>query len=118
MECSRPGAQALPLWLSTAARVDLMPIPPRPTARETTEAMVRNICRELSEIERAMERCRGEASAEPKLTGTWMAYLLLCSKELLHNLLIDTAPRPRRLAPPRGAQLGLSDCAEPLQEPG
>lgn len=94
-----------------------MPTPPRPTPRESTEAMVRNIGRELGEIARAMEHCRGEALAEPRLTGTWMAHLLLCSKELLHNLLIDTAPRPRRLAPHRGAQLGHSDCAEPLPEP-
>lgn len=77
----------------------MMPTPPRPTPRETTEAMVRNICQEISEVARAMDRCRGEALAEPRLTGTWMAHLLLCSKELLQNLLIDTAPRPRQLAP-------------------
>jgi hypothetical protein len=56
--------------------------------------MVRNIGREMAEIQQALARCRGEALAEPKLTGIWMAYLLICSKELLHNLLIDTAPRP------------------------
>jgi len=60
-------------------------MPPRSTPRETTEAMVRNIGRELAEIE---------------LTGSWMAYLLISSTELLHNLLIDTARRPRRLEPP------------------
>ncbi|MEB3275668.1 MAG: hypothetical protein VKM92_01765 [Cyanobacteriota bacterium] len=76
-----------------------MPTPPRPTPRESTEAMVRNIGRELGEIERALGRCRGDAVAEPELTGTWMAHLLICSKELLHNLLIDTAPRPRRIKP-------------------
>ena len=32
------------------------------------------------------------------LTGTWMAHLLISSNELLHNLLIDTARRPRLLA--------------------
>jgi len=79
--------------------------------------MVRNIVRELVEIEGAMDRCRGDALAESTLTGTWMAHLLICSTELLHNLLIDTAPRPRRLAPHRGAQLRHSDCADPLQEP-
>ena len=35
--------------------------------------------------------------AEPRLTGTWMAHLLISSKELLHNLLIDTARRPQRI---------------------
>ena len=70
---------------------------PRPTPRETTEAMVRNIGRELSEIEQAMKRCRGDAVAEPRLTGTWMAHLLISSRELLQNLLIDTARRPQRL---------------------
>ncbi len=63
-----------------------MQAPPRPTARETTEAMVRNIGRELSEIEQAISRCRGDRDAEPQLTGTWMAHLL-----------IATARRPRSL---------------------
>ena len=71
-----------------------MQTPPRPTPRETTETMVRNIGRELAEIEQAMRRCRGDLVAEPKLTGTWMAHLLISSRELLHNLLIDTARRP------------------------
>ena len=74
-----------------------MPTPPRPTARETTEAMVRNIHRELSEIEQAINRCRGDREAEPSLTGTWMAHLLISSRELLQNLLIDTARRPQRI---------------------
>jgi hypothetical protein len=74
-----------------------MQIPPRPTPRESTEAMVRNIGRELAEIEKGMRGCRGDLVAEPKLTGTWMAHLLISSKELLHNLLIDTAKRPQRL---------------------
>lgn len=76
-----------------------MPTPPRPTPRETTTAMVRNICRELAEIQQAIARSRGNAAAEPRLTGTWMAHLLISSKELLHNLLIDTAPRPRQIEP-------------------
>jgi hypothetical protein len=71
--------------------------PPVPTPRETTEAMVRNIGRELAEIEQRISRCRGDRVAEPRLTGTWMAHLLICSTELLHNLLIDTAKRPQRL---------------------
>ena len=79
------------------ARVEPMQIPPQPTLRESTEAMVRNIDRELAEIEQAIRQCRGDLVAEPKLTGTWMAHLLISSKELLHNLLIDTAKRPQRL---------------------
>ena len=59
--------------------------------------MVRNIGRELAEIEQTMRQCRGDLIAEPKLTGTWMAHLLISSKELLQNLLIDTAKRPQRL---------------------
>ncbi len=65
--------------------------------RESTPAMVRHIGRELAEIERAIARCRGDRRAEPLLTGTWMAHLLISSKALLHNLLIDTARRPPRL---------------------
>ena len=92
-----PGTQALPLWLKGACRVEAMQTPPRSTPRETTEAMVRNIGRELAEIEQAISRCRGDLMAEPRLTGTWMAHLLISSKELLHNLLIDTARRPQRI---------------------
>ena len=72
----------------------------QPSPRETTEAMVRNICRELAEIEQAISRCKGDRIAEPRLTGTWMAHLLISSKELLHNLLIDTARRPQRINAP------------------
>jgi len=74
-----------------------MQTPPSSSPRETTEAMVRNIGRELAEIEQAMRRCRGDLVAEPKLTGTWMAHLLISSNALLHNLLIDTAKRPLRI---------------------
>jgi hypothetical protein len=49
------------------------------------------------EIEQAIGRCRGDRVAEPRLTGTWIAHLLISSKELLHNLLIDTVRRPQRL---------------------
>ena len=66
-----------------------MQTPPRPRPRETTEAMVANIGRELAEIERAISRCRGDAVAEPRLTGTWMAHLL-----------IDTVRRPERISGP------------------
>jgi hypothetical protein len=71
--------------------------PPRPTRRETTEAMVRNIGRELAEIEQAIGRCRGDLITEPKLTGSWMAHLLISSRELLKNLLIDMAKQPKRI---------------------
>ena len=36
------------------------------TPRESTEAMVRNIGRELAEIEQAIEHCRGDRVAEPR----------------------------------------------------
>ena len=82
-----------------------MQTPPLPTPRETTEAMVRNIGRELAEIQQAISGCRGDHEAEPRLTGTWMAHLLISSKELLHNLLIDTARKPQRIElPGRGDQ--------------
>ena len=74
-------------------------MPPRPTARETTEAMVRNIGRELAEIKQAIGRCRGDRLNEPRLTGVWMAHLLVSSHDLLQNLLIDTARPPGRLTP-------------------
>lgn len=77
--------------------VQAMQTPPVPTPRETTEAMVRNIGRELVEIEQAISYCRGDHEAEPRLTGTWMAHLLISSRQLLQNLLIDTAKRPERL---------------------
>ena len=71
--------------------------PPRPTPLESTETMVLNIGRELAEIEQAIDRFRGDHVAEPQLTGTWMAHLLISSKELLQNLLMDTAWRSRLL---------------------
>jgi hypothetical protein len=43
-----------------------MQAPPRPTPRESTEAMVRNIGRELVEIEQAIGRSRGDlVAAQP-----------------------------------------------------
>ena len=74
--------------------------PPRPPPRESTETMVRNIGRELAEIEQAIDRFRGDHVAEPQLTGTWMAHLLISSKAVLQNLLIDTARRPRQITGP------------------
>jgi hypothetical protein len=40
--------------------------PPHATPRESTEAMVRNIGRELAEIEQAIDHCRGDCVAEPR----------------------------------------------------
>ena len=71
-----------------------MQIPLRPSPRESTEAMVRNIARELTEIEQAISRCKGDRIAEPRLTGTWLAHLLISSSELLQNLLIESARMP------------------------
>ena len=74
--------------------------PPRATPRESTEAMVRNIGRELAEIEQAIGRCRGDRVAEPRLTGTWMAHLLISSKEATpqpadrHSQAAAEPPRP------------------------
>ena len=71
--------------------------PTGPMARESTAAMARNIGREVAEIRAALANSRGDLLAEPKLTGTALAHLLLCSRELLQNLLIDTAKRPERI---------------------
>jgi len=90
----RPRCESTTAPLTRCSRMELMQTPSRPTPRETTEAMARNIARELTEIEQAMARCRGDAVAEARLTGTWMAHPLISSRELLQNLLIDTARSP------------------------
>jgi hypothetical protein len=79
------------------ARVERMQTPPHPSPRESTVSMVRHIGRELAEIEQAIGRCRGDLVAEPKLTGTWMAHLMISSNALLHTLLIESARRPQRI---------------------
>jgi hypothetical protein len=71
--------------------------PIRPLRRESTAVMAANICRELREIRAALANSRGDRVAEPRITAAAMAHLLLCSRELLQNLLIDTARRPRRI---------------------
>ena len=58
---------------------------------------MRNIGRELHEIQQALIRSSGESITEPKLMGILLAHLLICSSELLHNLLMDTARPPRRI---------------------
>ena len=90
--------------------------PPHATPRESTEAMVRNIGRELAEIEQAIDHCRGDRVAEPRLTGTWMAHLLISSNELLINLLIDTA-RPRHTEPMTAATLADWTTPQPFALP-
>jgi hypothetical protein len=65
--------------------------------RETTVAMVRNIGREVRELRAALAECRSDLVAEPKVTAALMTHLLVSSKELLQNLLIDTARRPRKI---------------------
>ena len=65
--------------------------------RESTEAMAANIGREVRELRAALADVRGDALAEPKVTAVLLAHLLVSSPELLQNLLIDTARRPRLL---------------------
>jgi hypothetical protein len=71
--------------------------PSRPLGRESTAVMAANIGRELTEIRAALAHSRGHLVAEPRITAAALAHLLLCSRELLQNLLIDTAKRPRRI---------------------
>ncbi|MFM7268016.1 MAG: hypothetical protein ACKOZT_05440 [Cyanobium sp.] len=71
------------------------PLQPRP--RECTAVMAANIGREAAEILAALAGSRGDRTAEPRLTAAALAHLLLCSRELLQNLLIDSASRPRRI---------------------
>jgi hypothetical protein len=69
----------------------------RPLRRESTAKMAANIGREMREIRAALAHSRGDLVAEPRITAAALAHLLLCSRELLQNLLIDTAKRPRRI---------------------
>ncbi len=69
----------------------------RPLRRESTAEMAANIGRELREIRTALADSRGDLVAEPRITAAALAHLLLCSRELLQNLLIDTASLPRRI---------------------
>ena len=71
--------------------------PPRSSPRESTAVMAANIGRELTELRAALAHSRGDPVAEPPITAAALAHLLLCSRELLQNLLIDTARRPRRI---------------------
>jgi hypothetical protein len=71
--------------------------PTRPLRRESTAVMADNIGRELRELRAALADSRGDLVAEPRITAAALAHLLLCSRDLLQNLLIDTARRPRRI---------------------
>ena len=71
--------------------------PTTPLRRESTAEMAANIGRELREIRAALAHSRGDLVAEPRITAAALAHLLLCSRVLLQNLLIDTARRPRRI---------------------
>jgi hypothetical protein len=71
--------------------------PIRPMRRESTAVMAANIGRELKEIRTALAHSRGDLVAEPRITAAALAHLLLCSRDLLQNLLIDTASLPRRI---------------------
>ena len=66
--------------------------------RESTAAMTANISRELCELQAALADCRGDRVAEPRVTAALLLYLLVSSRELLQNLLIDMARRPRRIS--------------------
>ena len=65
--------------------------------RESTAQMALNIGREARELNAALAGCRGDGIAEPKVTAALLAHLLVSSRELLQNLLIDTARRPGRI---------------------
>ncbi|MCX5958378.1 MAG: hypothetical protein NT053_00520 [Cyanobacteria bacterium] len=71
--------------------------PPRSSPRETTAVMAANIGRELRELRSALAHSRGDRVAEPRITASALAHLLICSRELLQSQLIDTARRPRRI---------------------
>jgi hypothetical protein len=58
--------------------------------------MAANIGLELMEIRVALTNSRGDLVVEPRITAAALAHLLLCSRELLQNLLIDTAKRTSR----------------------
>jgi hypothetical protein len=59
--------------------------------------MAANIGRELRELRAALANSRDDQVAGPRIIAPALAYLLLSSRELLQNLLIETARRPRRI---------------------
>ena len=95
--------QLISAWMISGIERPLAPLqnapmePTRPLRRETTAVMAANIGRELREIRAALANSRGDLVAEPRITAAALAHLLLCSRELLQSLLIDTARLPRRI---------------------
>ncbi len=84
--------------------------------RESTAQMAANIGREAGELLAALADCRGFRLAEPKVMAALLAHLLVSSRELLQNLLIDTARRPRLLmaaAEPDGTRPAEALSLEP-----
>ena len=79
--------------MNARGRLERMQISPRTTAREITEVMVRNISRKVRELKAALTGCRGDLVAEPKVTAALLTHLLVSSRELLQNQLIDTSRR-------------------------
>jgi hypothetical protein len=65
--------------------------------RESTAQMAVNIGREARELRAALAACRGDGVAEAKVMAALLAHLLVSSRELLQNLLMDTARQPRRI---------------------
>jgi hypothetical protein len=84
-------------WMISGMERPLAPLqnapmePTRPLRRESTAVMAANIGLELRELRAALAHSRGDLVAEPRITDAALAHLLLCSRELLQNLLIDTA---------------------------
>jgi len=97
------NAQLNSAWMISGIERPLVPLQnapmetTRPLRRESTAEMAANIGREFREIRAALAHSRGDLVAEPRITAAALAHLLLCSRELLQNLLIDTARRPRRI---------------------
>jgi hypothetical protein len=100
---STENEQLINAWMISGIERPLAPLrnapmePTRPLGRESTAVMAANIGRELTDIRAALAHSRGDLVAEPQITVAALAHLLLCSRELLQNLLIDTARRPRRI---------------------
>lgn len=65
--------------------------------RESTAEMAGNSEREVRELRNALAVCRGDRDGEPRVTAALLAHLLVSSRELLQNLLIDSARRPGRI---------------------
>ena len=100
---STRNEQLISAWMISGIERPLAPLQNAPMEatrslrRESTAEMAANIGRELREIRAALANSRGDRVAEPRITAAALAHLLLCSRELLQNLLIDTARRPRRI---------------------